>query len=539
MSTWAVSTRLLVLVVAMLLSSLLIGVSGLYGLKSILGSLNTVYLDRVVPLRDLKVIADLYAVNIVDASHKVRNGNFSYSEGVGEMVKAKTSINDIWRAYLNTTLIPEEKQLIAQIQPLMERANEPMQRLESIMRRQDASALQQFIINELYQQIDPLSAKFSELIEVQLRESENQYRLGVELHDKDVMLILGLLICSLVGGGAIAWVIAQQLQQQLGTEPSELNQLASLIAHGNLAQPAHVGKRTGVLQSVEMMRQGLHEMIGQISDGSTRIEAAASALSGATDQILEGASHQSGLATSMAAAMEELSVSIRHIADSAQQAEKTVQQAGSSSKAGTEVMQEAIREISQIAEIVEESASDIDQLAEQSSNINSIVNVIRGIAEQTNLLALNAAIEAARAGEQGRGFAVVADEVRSLAGRTAQSTTEIVALVSAIQNGTSKAKDSMSGGRTRIAHGLQLVEEAGGTMAQINQSMSDTLTATASIAVALKEQRMASDEVAMNVERVVHTVEANTEAINGIARSTQGLQSLGRNLSQLTHRFSL
>ncbi|TWH64242.1 methyl-accepting chemotaxis protein [Azomonas agilis] len=539
MSNLSVRARLVFLVSILLTSSILIGGTGLYGLKTLLNSLNTVYLDRVVPLRDLKIIVDLYAVNIVDASHKVRNGNFSYAEGLQELVKAEARINELWQAYLKTYLIAEERQIIQHIQPLMDKAREPLQRLAGIFKRQDSAALNSFVLQELYALIDPLSARFSELIEVQIKESAHQYAEGVAVYERNQVLGVGLQLLALVVGCGTAWIIIRQLYQQLGTEPAVLNQLARLIAQGNLSPSPDTKSHTGVLQSVDSMRRSLHDMIGEIGRGSTQIETAASELSNSTGRILEGCAQQSNTANSMAAAVEELSVSIGHIADNAQHAEQTAHQAEASSRLGAQVMQEAVAEITKIAEIVSESAADIEQLAEQSSNINSIVNVIRGIAEQTNLLALNAAIEAARAGEQGRGFAVVADEVRSLAARTAQSTTEIVALVSAIQSGTSKAKESMSGGREHITHGLQLVEEAGQSISTINQSMAQTLSATASIALALREQRAASDEVAINLERVVQFVAHNNEAIKGIAGSTQRLQNLGKDLSRLTQRFSL
>jgi methyl-accepting chemotaxis protein len=325
----------------------------------------------------------------------------------------------------------------------------------------------------------------------------------------------------------------------LGAEPAELERRARLIAEGQLSPMVMAGPAVGVLQSVETMRGNLHGMIHQISGGSEQIETAALQLATSADQVLNGANQQAVIASSMAAAVEQLSVSIGHIADSAQQADSTAQVAGDASEAGMQVMGEALREIEQVAHLVARSASDIDALATQSANITTIVGVIRGIAEQTNLLALNAAIEAARAGDQGRGFAVVADEVRSLAARTAQSTTEIVGLVSAIQAGMGTARESMASGRERVGSGLHLVGQVGEAMARIKHAMHDSQSAAGGIALSLKEQRAASDEVALNVERVAQIVEENTAAQQGIAQSTHALQTLGHDLAQLTRRFRL
>ncbi|MGH8434966.1 MAG: methyl-accepting chemotaxis protein [Pseudomonas sp.] len=201
-------------------------------------------------------------------------------------------------------------------------------------------------------------------------------------------------------------------------------------------------------------------------------------------------------------------------------------------------MQESIHEMGHIADLVAQSSADIDLLAIQSNNISQIVGVIRGIAEQTNLLALNAAIEAARAGEQGRGFAVVADEVRSLAGRTAQSTKEIVTLVDAIQSGMAKAKDSMAAGCERVNNGRQLVESAGASMSRIKSALDESLAAVSFISLSLQEQRAASEQVACSVEKVAQIVEENSAAQGGIMHATQALKSMSDGLQVILRRFS-
>ena len=535
----SIRTRLLLLTGSMVLGCLLIATAGLQGLKGTVAGLNTVYLDRVVPMRDLKVIADLYAVNVVAAGHKARNGNISYAEAAQQVTAAISKISPIWQAYLQTVLLPEEQRLIDEIAPLMAVANEPLPRLQRILAEQNEAALSEFVRTELYQRIDPLSVKFAELIDVQLVESKQQFELASGIYHQAFILLVGMLLLSWLVGGVQAGLLTRLLSRQLGAEPRELNLVAASIAQGQLSPQRRVGDRKGVLHSVEVMRANLHQMVGDIADGSGRIETATFQLASAAAQVQAGSEQQSGAAVSMAAAMQQLSVSIGVIADNAQSAESTALHAETISVAGIQVMDKAIIEISQIAELVTNSAADIDRLATQSNNINAIVGVIRGIAEQTNLLALNAAIEAARAGDQGRGFAVVADEVRSLAGRTAQSTAEIVTLVQTIQDSMATAKDSMAIGSARVNQGLLLVEQAGETMLQINAAMGDTLSAVGSIATVLNEQRSVSNEVACHVERVAQIVEQSSSAHSGIADASQALQQLAGGLSQMTQKFSL
>ena len=539
MGSWKIRTHLLVLTSTLLLGLLCVGGLGLLGMQSAVRSLETVYLDRVVPLRDLKKIADLYAVDIVDATHKARNGNFTNAESLTRIEQAQREIDQTWRAYKSTELIPAETRLIAQIDPLMEATHGPLQNLQGLLRQNDAAGLARFATDQLYPLIDPLSAKFSELIEVQLVEAKNQFEQNQSAYTSSLQLSLLILALALIAGVAYTVLFSRLLSRQLGAEPAELAAISSNIAQGKLAATQlDQQQSTGVLHSVQAMRHSLSEMIGKISQASGQIEGATLQLSASSEQGLSSAALQSETASSMAATVEELSVSITHIADNARQAQSTAQKAGEITSEGMEVMQASIQEMGQIADLVTQSSSDIDQLAIQSNDISLIVGVIRGIAEQTNLLALNAAIEAARAGEQGRGFAVVADEVRSLAARTAQSTTEIVALVNAIQSGMVKAKDSMAAGCERVTHGQKLVESAGHSMGRIKGVLDESLAAVSFISVSLQEQRAASEQVACNVEKVAQSVEENATAQSGIVRTTQELKAMSDGLGVMLQRFS-
>jgi methyl-accepting chemotaxis protein len=510
-------------------------------MQSAVRSLETVYLDRVVPLRDLKKIADLYAVDIVDATHKTRNGTFTKAESLTRIEQAQREIDQTWQAYKSTELIPAETHLIAQIEPLMDASRGPLQNLQSMLRQNDDAGIARFATDQLYPLIDPLSAKFSELIEVQLVEAKSQFDQQQIAYTFYLKLSLLILVLALATGAAYGLYFSRLLSRQLGAEPTELAAISSNIAQGKLAstQLDQQQPSTGVLHSVQAMRHSLREVIGKIGHASEQIEGTTLQLSASSEQGMSSAALQSETASSMAATVEQLSVSITHIADNAKQAQSTTQKAGQITDDGMAVMHESIQEMGYIADLVAQSSSDIDQLAIQSSDISLIVGVIRGIAEQTNLLALNAAIEAARAGEQGRGFAVVADEVRGLAARTAQSTTEIVTLVSAIQNGMNKAKESMAAGSERVTRGQKLVESAGESMSRIKSALDESLAAVSFISLSLQEQRAASEQVACNVEKMAQSVEENAAAQGGIVRTTQELKAMSNGLEVILRRFSV
>ncbi|MCR4510296.1 methyl-accepting chemotaxis protein [Pseudomonas sp. 32.2.56] len=540
MKNWKIRTHLLLLSGCLLFGLICVGGLGLYGLQTTVKGLQTVYLDRVVPLRDLKLIADLYAVNIVDATHKAHSGELDAKVAQQLIEQAQVRIEETWNAYLNTSLIAEETQLIEQIKPLMEQTRQPLDELQSLLNRGDKTGIDAFASQRLYPLIDPLSEKFAELIDVQLIEAKRQYQLGEAAYASNLNLSISVLLIALLIGLAQVFYFIRLMSRQLGAEPGELEEISARIAEGRLGGGKSLGNQvmTGVMKSVQSMRRGLQDMIGNIGEASEQIECATLQLAASSEQVLTSANVQSDTASAMAATVEQLAVSINHIAENAQQTYDMAKKAGDMTDAGISVMARATAEMHKIAELVAESSQDVETLAAQSRNISAIVDVIRGIAEQTNLLALNAAIEAARAGEQGRGFAVVADEVRSLAGRTAHSTTEIIALVDAIHSGMHKAKNSMAAGCERVSIGTQLVDQAGSSMTGIRQALNESLQAVSVISLSLQEQRAASEQVAMSVERVAQIVEENSAAQGGIVQAIQALQAMSGRLQGVMQRFS-
>ena len=294
-----------------------------------------------------------------------------------------------------------------------------------------------------------------------------------------------------------------------------------------------------VAQHFNHMAEQVQNLLRKVQQTSVRLGGAAQAVSSSASAVLLSSQSQSVAASSMATAVGQMTIGIGQIAEHAQAAQTVSLESGQLSAEGGLIVQNTIAEMEQIAGSVNHSAQIIEALGKHSESISAIVNVIKDIADQTNLLALNAAIEAARAGEQGRGFAVVADEVRKLAERTSKSTHEITGMIDAIQHGTSDAVVSMQAGVTRVAEGVALSKRAGEAIGRISEGSGRVQGDVADISSALREQSAASGEIAANVERIAQMANQNSDSVKATASTARDLEQLARELQAEVQHFKV
>ncbi|WP_312360572.1 methyl-accepting chemotaxis protein [Stutzerimonas balearica] len=377
-----------------------------------------------------------------------------------------------------------------------------------------------------YQQIrETLLPSLDSLLNQRIAKAQRVLMLNVAVS------LLALLLIGYLSAGAYFSVM---------TSVRRLREGSGRLAAGDLTARIELDTRDELRQvaaSFNEMAAAMRGLIGSIRDNSDHVADSARSLVTASGQIHVATQCQSDAASSMAAAVEQMTVGIEHIARNAGEADSLAHRSGELSRQGGEIVAAVVEEIRQIAASVSESAHTVAELGERSGQISAIVQVIGDIAAQTNLLALNAAIEAARAGEQGRGFAVVADEVRKLAERTAQSTREIGEMVAAIQQGTSGAVQGMEQGVTRVNEGVVRAQRAGEAMHGIREAANQVQGTVAEISHALREQSAASAEIAQKVSMIAQMAEENGSAVGSNHQTASRLSDLAGTLLDNVSRF--
>lgn len=540
MNSLKVGTRVLLLSAVLIIFMVLLAGLGLKSMRDSVASLESLYANRVVAVRDLKVVADMFAVNIVNASYKANSSLLTTAVAVTRIEEAERLIDQRMRAYLSISKGARETLLAEEIRTLVDDATQPIAELKALLGKNDYFGLNQYMVKTLPAVIDPISLKISDLIELQLDIAREEFELAQARYVSDLRLMVGLGGLAIVAGVGFSLVIRRSILAQLGAEPDELASSAAAVSEGRLADT--VGgelKAVGVMGSIQIMRNYLVDIIRGISAGSSELERNAVHLAETSERALSTTLQQRDSASQMATAIEGLAASIGQISDSSAVVNRAADEAREAGQAGLDVIKSTIVGMDEIERVIESSASSITRLSEKSKRIGTIVHVIREIADQTNLLALNAAIEAARAGEQGRGFAVVADEVRKLAERTASSAAEIVGVVDDIGDGMDETNRQISDACAQVVEGKLRAASAGDAMLHIRTVIDATQNGVSSITEALHEQRQTSLEVTRRVEQVSAAIELIAGTQREVGASAASLKQLTHDLNQMTLRFQL
>ncbi|WP_171013816.1 methyl-accepting chemotaxis protein [Chitinivorax sp. B] len=484
------------------------------------------------------------------------------------LLDAESAVRGFALTGLNTVKEPVDKGIAAyqqhtdKLKQLLAEQPEQLQRLEALsglVKQWQAESVKPFIdlrekvttgaaaMDELVSnistgnskpQMDAIRAKLMEIADAERKILTESKTAADDASQRTSSMLMGGSLVALVLGLAIAITLSRGIARRL----ENAARIARQTADGNLMTEIRADRNDEigrVFDAMHDMQQGLRTIISQIQHTGGALSDASRDIAGASRNLAGATQEQSGAASAMAAAMEQLTVSINYVSDNSVQARDISTQSGQLCMDGETVIKRTVVGIEQLASTVRETAQAVNDLGGHAQQISSIIGVIKEIADQTNLLALNASIEAARAGEQGRGFAVVADEVRKLAERTSQSTQEITSMIEKIQAGMRTAVATMDASMNRVGEGVELANQAGDSMQQIQSGSNRVLSVVQDISNALKEQSAASTDVARSVERIARMTESNSESVQQTANAARQLEELAAELEGAVSRFKL
>ncbi|MEM1166937.1 MAG: HAMP domain-containing methyl-accepting chemotaxis protein [Planctomycetota bacterium] len=340
-------------------------------------------------------------------------------------------------------------------------------------------------------------------------------------------------------GTVLAYLLSRSIRAGITTVANRAQQIAQNDLSGvplGLKQDDEIGD---LARSMDTMQGSLRELIGSVNGAANEVAAGVTQIAASSDQIATGARQQGSQVQQVAAAVQQMAASVTEVASKSASASEQARASGKDAEQGGEIVRGTVDAMNDIAEAVRASSASVSELGRRGEQIGQIITVINDIADQTNLLALNAAIEAARAGEHGRGFAVVADEVRKLADRTTKATDEIADSIDAIQRETVEAVNRMTAGGEQVKVGVQRVDEAGTALERIVAGSTQIADVIVSIAAAADEQSSAADEVSQSVTSISRVAEQTAQGCSQAADATTLLSQKAETLRRLTEGFRL
>ncbi|MFH1494264.1 MAG: methyl-accepting chemotaxis protein [Pseudomonadota bacterium] len=543
-----VATRLYILAALLSAMMIVIGATGLKGMSGAVTGLQTVYEDRTVPLVDLGNIQLLLLNSYADilrayqhnpASDLSKLHDHPVSEHVTRIQGNISKMDSLWSKYTATYLTPEEKDLASAYKIVRDKyISEVIVPALQALEKEDYSTQINFL-KGARKLGKPAEDAMARLIELQGSIAKEEY----EKAESGYALSRNITFAVIGGGLLLGFALAFWIIRSITVPLQEVRHaIADVERNSDFTRRADVESEDEVGQMAKSFNQlvaSLQNMAREFLDSTAKVAESAVSMSATAQQVSAGSSHQSEAASSMAASVEEMTVSISHVSDSAREALAITQKNGELSSQGEAVIHRAVGEMSNISDTVGQASVTIGDLGQQSEQISAVVQVIKDVADQTNLLALNAAIEAARAGEQGRGFAVVADEVRKLAERTTKATEEITSMIGAIQDSARIAVSTIENAVERVGSGVTLAQDAGRAITDIKSGANQVVQMVNDISAALAEQTQASNDIAAHVEQVAQMSEENSAAAASSAGSAANVGVLANVMQSAVSKFKV
>ncbi|MBD0705860.1 methyl-accepting chemotaxis protein [Pseudomonas sp. JL2] len=469
---------------------------------------------------------------LVNREPDIQQKTFSLFEQRNQQIQTAQS------AYEKLISSPQERAAYDQYVQLLGQYRQLEERMKTLSSNNQLDELRALLNTELLSNSDAINAAIARLVDINNQQAEALNQGATQQYSTAFNWVVTLLVIATGLTLLFAWMLTNSITRPIGSALDA----AEEIAKGNLTRPITVDgndEAGRLLRAMSTMQDKLRDTLQRISGSATQLASAAEELNSVTDESARGLTQQNNEIEQAATAVNEMTSAVEEVARNAVSTSEASKDATASAGDGRDLVQETVSAIERMSADVQSTATLIGDLANESRDIGKVLDVIRGLADQTNLLALNAAIEAARAGEAGRGFAVVADEVRALAHRTQQSTSEIERMIGSIQSGTEHAVDSMRNSTERAESTLNIARGAGLSLDTINTAIVEINERNLVIASAAEEQAQVAREVDRNLVNIRDLSVQSATGANQTSAASAELSRLAVDLNSMVGRFSL
>jgi methyl-accepting chemotaxis protein len=447
-------------------------------------------------------------------------------------------IEDARAIYVKLISAPEEQAAYDQYLSLLNDYRRMEDRMKSLSSANKLDELTTMLSADLQTNSDQMNVVLGKLVEINTQQLNDTNKMASTQYSSAITMVVTLLIVATALTLLFAWLLTNSITRPIASALKA----AEEVAEGDLTRTIQVDgtdEAGRLLSAMLKMQSRLRDTLQRISGSATQLASAAEELNAVTDESARGLSQQNNEIEQAATAVNEMTSAVEEVARNAVSTSEASKNATTSASDGRDLVQETVSAIERMSGDVQSTATLIGNLADESRDIGKVLDVIRGLADQTNLLALNAAIEAARAGEAGRGFAVVADEVRALAHRTQQSTSEIERMIGSIQGGTEQAVSSMRNSTERAESTLNIAKGAGLALDTINSAVVEINERNLVIASAAEEQAQVAREVDRNLVNIRDLSTQSATGANQTSAASNELSRLAVDLNGMVARFRL
>ncbi|GFM68046.1 methyl-accepting chemotaxis protein [Pseudomonas cichorii] len=515
-----------------------LGTTVIYKMDSLHDSVSKFQTDLLPSVRQAGKIESAGLLYRLDARRFVMDEERQSSASIDKLKNLKNTLIQMTDSYAPMVSSDTEEQVYRQVKANVQAYTAKIDELMELSKTKTNNELFVFIRDTSSPQAKALQSSIESLIEVNVKVAEKSSDAANKAYENGLTVTIAFIVIAVILTVLVATVFTRSVARPV----KALLETTKRIAEGDLRTQVEItgaDELTELQSATAAMLASLKSTIQHISDSSGLLASAAEEMSSITQESTNGIQRQSMETEQAATAVNEMTAAIEEVARNAVSASESTQASERSAKTGQECVSKTINALEKLSSTVDRTSTEVEGLANQAQNITKVLDVIRAIAEQTNLLALNAAIEAARAGEQGRGFAVVADEVRALAHRTQSSTQEIEQMIQSIQKDSTLAVQSMKQSSEEADATLLIAQESGTAIKEINTAISQINERNLLIATASEEQAHVARSVDQNLVSIRDLSVQSSSAADQTSTASQELSRLAVDLNRLVSRFSV